>query len=46
VTAYGDAGLGLLGDPEGVTALRAWLDGVWGDALKGFHKLAESEESA
>lgn len=30
-------------DPEGVTALRAWLDGVWGDALKGFHKLAEAD---
>ncbi|MFC4950979.1 ArsR/SmtB family transcription factor [Pseudonocardia sp. GCM10023141] len=27
---------------EGVTALRAWLDGVWGDALAGFHKAAEA----
>jgi len=27
-------------NPEGVTALRAWLDGVWGDALAGFHKAA------
>ncbi len=29
-------------DPTGVTALRTWLDGVWSDALTGFHKLAES----
>ncbi|GAY13081.1 hypothetical protein TOK_2000 [Pseudonocardia sp. N23] len=29
-------------DPDGVTALRAWLDGVWSDALTGFHKLAET----
>lgn len=29
-------------NPEGVTALRAWLDGVWGDALAGFHKAAEA----
>jgi DNA-binding transcriptional ArsR family regulator len=29
-------------NPEGVTALRAWLDGVWSDALTGFHKLAET----
>lgn len=28
-------------DPDGVTALRAWLDGVWSDALTGFHTLAE-----
>jgi len=28
-------------NPEGVTALRAWLDGVWVDALAGFHKAAE-----
>jgi DNA-binding PadR family transcriptional regulator len=27
--------------PEGVTALRAWLDGVWQDALTGFQKAAE-----
>ncbi|MCX6467405.1 MAG: metalloregulator ArsR/SmtB family transcription factor [Pseudonocardiales bacterium] len=30
-------------DPEGVTALRVWLDGVWNDALTGFQKLAESD---
>ncbi len=29
-------------NPEGVTALRAWLDGVWNDALAGFHKAAEA----
>jgi DNA-binding transcriptional ArsR family regulator len=29
-------------NPAGVTALRAWLDGVWSDALAGFHKVAES----
>lgn len=29
-------------DPDGVGALRAWLDGVWSDALTGFHKLAET----
>ncbi|RTL63073.1 MAG: ArsR family transcriptional regulator [Pseudonocardiaceae bacterium] len=29
-------------DPAGVGALRAWLDGVWSDALTGFHKLAET----
>lgn len=28
--------------PAGVGALRAWLDGVWRDALTGFHKLAEA----
>jgi DNA-binding transcriptional ArsR family regulator len=28
--------------PEGVTALRAWLDGVWQDALTGFQKAAEA----
>jgi DNA-binding transcriptional ArsR family regulator len=33
-------------DPVGVTALRTWLDGVWGDALTGFHKLAEATEAA
>jgi DNA-binding transcriptional ArsR family regulator len=30
-------------NPDGVTALRAWLDGVWNDALTGFHKLAETD---
>lgn len=29
-------------DHEGVTALRAWLDGVWVDALTGFHKAVEA----
>ncbi len=29
-------------NPEGVTALRAWLDGVWGEALAGFHKAAQA----
>nr|WP_051342448.1 metalloregulator ArsR/SmtB family transcription factor [Pseudonocardia spinosispora] len=29
-------------NPDGVTALRAWLDGVWSDALAGFHKVAEA----
>jgi DNA-binding transcriptional ArsR family regulator len=29
-------------NPDGVTALRAWLDGVWSTALAGFHKLAET----
>ena len=28
-------------NPDGVGALRTWLDGVWGDALAGFHKAAE-----
>lgn len=28
-------------NPAGVAALRAWLDGVWSDALAGFHKVAE-----
>src|SRR5688500_114475 len=27
-------------NPEGVGALRAWLDGVWSDALTGFQKAA------
>lgn len=30
-------------NPEGVTALRAWLDGVWADALTGFQKLADHD---
>ena len=29
-------------NPEGVAALRAWLDGVWGDALAGFQKAADA----
>ncbi|MGD9529372.1 MAG: ArsR/SmtB family transcription factor [Pseudonocardia sp.] len=28
-------------NPAGVAALRAWLDGVWSDALATFHKAAE-----
>ncbi|WP_103381247.1 ArsR/SmtB family transcription factor [Pseudonocardia dioxanivorans] len=28
--------------PDGVTALRTWLDGVWQDALTGFQKQAEA----
>ena len=31
-------------NPEGVTALRAWLDGVWSDALAGFHKAADAAD--
>jgi len=29
-------------NPDGVGALHAWLDGVWGDALAMFHKAAEA----
>ena len=29
-------------DPEGVRALRAWLDGVWEQALAGYQKTAEA----
>jgi DNA-binding transcriptional ArsR family regulator len=29
-------------NPDGVAALRSWLDGVWGDALAGFQKAAEA----
>jgi DNA-binding transcriptional ArsR family regulator len=29
-------------DPDGVAALRAWLDGVWDNALAAFHKSAEA----
>jgi DNA-binding transcriptional ArsR family regulator len=32
--------------PDGVGALRAWLDGVWGEALTGFHKLADADGTA
>jgi DNA-binding transcriptional ArsR family regulator len=28
-------------DPQGVAALRAWLDGVWEHALANFHKFAD-----
>jgi DNA-binding transcriptional ArsR family regulator len=31
-------------NPEGVTALRMWLDGVWSDALAGYHKAADAPE--
>lgn len=31
-------------NPEGVTALRTWLDGVWSDALTGFQKVAEADD--
>ena len=29
-------------NPDGVGALHAWLDGVWGDALAMFHKAAQA----
>ena len=29
-------------NPDGVGALHAWLDGVWGDALAMFQKAAEA----
>ena len=28
-------------NPQGVGALRTWLDGVWEHALTDFHKVAE-----
>ena len=30
-------------DPDGVAALRAWLDGVWTGALTAFQKTAEED---
>ncbi|WP_028935313.1 ArsR/SmtB family transcription factor [Pseudonocardia spinosispora] len=33
-------------NPQGLTALRAWLDSVWGDALTSFHKAAEAAASS
>jgi DNA-binding transcriptional ArsR family regulator len=33
-------------NPDGVTALRTWLDGVWSDALAGFHKAADATTPA
>ncbi|MET0190098.1 MAG: metalloregulator ArsR/SmtB family transcription factor [Pseudonocardia sediminis] len=30
-------------NPEGVTALRSWLDGVWSDSLTAFQKLADTD---
>jgi DNA-binding transcriptional ArsR family regulator len=32
-------------NPEGVTALRAWLESVWSDALTGFQKTAEADSA-
>ena len=29
-------------NPDGVAALRSWLDGVWTEALAGLHKLADT----
>lgn len=29
-------------NPDGVAALRSWLEGVWSEALAGFHKLADT----
>jgi DNA-binding transcriptional ArsR family regulator len=29
-------------NPDGVGALRTWLDGVWGSALAGFQKAADT----
>ncbi len=31
-------------DPDGVAALRAWLDRVWDDSLASFQKLADEQE--
>jgi DNA-binding transcriptional ArsR family regulator len=30
-------------NPEGIAALRSWLDGVWSEALIGFQKVAETD---
>jgi DNA-binding transcriptional ArsR family regulator len=30
-------------NPEGVAALRSWLDGVWSEALTGLQKAAEAD---
>jgi DNA-binding transcriptional ArsR family regulator len=30
-------------DPDGVAGLRAWLDGVWSDAMTSFHKVVEAD---
>lgn len=32
-------------NPEGITALRAWMDGVWSDALTTFQKIAQDPGS-
>jgi DNA-binding transcriptional ArsR family regulator len=31
-------------DPAGITALRAYLDALWNDALRAFHEAAEAAE--
>jgi len=33
-------------NPEGITALRTWLDGVWTDALTGFQKAVEADSAS
>lgn len=30
-------------NPEGVAALRSWLDGVWSEAMTGFQKIADTD---
>jgi DNA-binding transcriptional ArsR family regulator len=30
-------------NPDGVAALRSWLDGVWSEALSGFQKVTETD---
>lgn len=32
-------------NPDGVNALRAYLDRIWGEALMAFHKAAEAADS-
>jgi DNA-binding transcriptional ArsR family regulator len=31
-------------DPKGLGAIRAWLDGMWGSALRGFDAELENED--
>ncbi len=33
-------------NPDGVAALRSWLDGVWSEALTGFQKVAETDTAS
>jgi DNA-binding transcriptional ArsR family regulator len=33
-------------NPDGVAALRSWLDGVWNEALTGFQKVAETDTAS
>jgi DNA-binding transcriptional ArsR family regulator len=33
-------------DPEGLAALRTWLDRFWGEALRAFQAEAEKQEAA